>query len=123
MYTSQSIYPQLASMGIVNAKSWYNLMCKLLEQFGLRDVSMYLLDPDSEEAKLAAQQQQQQATEAQAEALKNSLALAAAKVSMPRVAIDMNRMPPDVVQQYLQDKLGIETTEQAIAEHEEVLND
>lgn len=121
MYTAQSIYPQLAAMGIVNAKSWYNLMCKLIEKFGLRDTTMYLLDPDSEEAKMAAQQAQQQATDAQAEALKNSLALAAAKVSMPRVTIQFESLPLDVQRQYLIDKFGIETTERSIAEHEEFM--
>lgn len=118
MYTLQSLYPQLVSMGIANSKSFYNLVCKLLEALGLRDTTSYLMDPDSPEAQAAAQQAQQQAIDAQAEALKNSLALAAAKVSMPRVAINMNEMPPDVVQQYLQEKLGIETTEKAIAQHE-----
>ena len=37
MLVLNQIYPQLANFGIANAKSWYNLVCKLLEALGLRD--------------------------------------------------------------------------------------
>lgn len=119
MYVLQSLYPQLVSQGIANSKSFYNLACKLLEALGLRDTTPYLLDPDSEEAKQAAAQAQQQAADAQAEALKNSLALTAAKVAMPRVAIQFESLPADVRQQYIAEKFGIETTEKNIAEQDE----
>ena len=112
------LYPQLANMGIANAKSWYNLACKLLEQLGLRDVSQYLLDPESEEAKAAAQAAQAAQAQAQAEALQNSLQLSIAKSSVPRLTIALTDLPPDIQRQYLKEKLGLETTEKAIAEHE-----
>ena len=115
MLVLNQIYPQLANFGIANAKSWYNLVCKLLEALGLRDVSQYLLDPESEEAQAQAQ--------AQAEALQNSLQLSIAKYSIPRLNINLADLPPDVQRQYLKDKLGITTTERAIAEHEVLNND
>ena len=105
-------------MGIANAKSWYNLACKLLEQLGLRDVSQYLLDPESEEAKAAAQAAQAAQAQAQAEALQNSLQLSIAKSSVPRLTIALTDLPPDIQRQYLKEKLGLDTTEKAIAEHE-----
>ncbi len=112
------IYPQLANFGIANAKSWYNLVCKLLEALGLRDVSQYLLDPESEEAQRQAQAAQEAAANAQAQALQNSLQLSIAKYSIPRLNINLTDLPPDVQRQYLKDKLGINTTERSIAEHE-----
>jgi len=115
MYVLQSIYPQLTSQGITNAKSWYNLVVKLLEALGLRDVSQYLLDPESEEAKAAAAQAQQMQAQQQAEAMQNSLQLAIAKSSVPRVTINTDTLPPDALREYLQEKLGIETTEKEIA--------
>lgn len=120
MYVLQSIYPQLTSQGIANAKSWYNLVVKLLEALGLRDVSQYLLDPESQEAKEAAAQAQQAAAQQQAEAMQNSLQLAIAKSSVPRVTINTDTMPPDALRQYLNEKLGIETTEREIAETREL---
>lgn len=122
MLVLNQIYPQLANFGIVNAKSWYNLVCKLLESLGLRDVSQYLLDPESEEAQRQAQEAQKAAAAAQAEALQNSLQLSIAKYSIPRLSVNLSDLPPDAQRQYLKDKLGIETTEKAIAEHE-VLTD
>lgn len=119
MYTLQSLYPQLVSQGIANSKSYYNLVCKLLEALGLRDTTQYLLDPDSEEAKQAAAAAQQAAADAQAEALKNSLALTAAKVSMPRVNIDFEQLPVQARKQYLEEKFGIEVTEKSFAEQDE----
>lgn len=118
IYVLQSIYPSLTQQGIVNSKSWYNLVCKLLEALGLRDVSAYLMDPDSPEAQQAAQQAQQAAANAQAQALQTGLQLAIAKSSVPRVSLDLNSMPPEVQVQYLKDKLGIRTTEANILEHE-----
>ncbi|MCD7811963.1 MAG: hypothetical protein LUG91_08995 [Ruminococcus sp.] len=112
------LYPQLANAGIANAKSWYNLGCKLLEALGLRDVSQYLLDPESEQAQLAARQAQQAQAQAQAEALQNSLQLSIAKSSVPRVTVDVSKLPPDVQKDFIQKKFGITTTERAIAEHE-----
>lgn len=118
MLVLQQVYPILAQQGIVNAKSWYNLVCKLLETLGLRDVSQYLMDPESPEAQQAAQAAQAAAAQQQAEALQNSLQLSIAKSSVPRLTIALTDLPPDVQRQYLKDKLGIETTEKAIAEHE-----
>ena len=117
------IYPQLATQGIVNAKSWYNLVCKLLEALGLRDVSEYLLDPESQEAQQQAKAAQEKQAQQQAQALQNSLQLSIAKSSVPRINVTLNDLPPDVQRQYLKDKLGIETTEKAIAEHEVLMND
>lgn len=118
MLVLNQIYPQLASQGIVNAKSWYNLVVKLLEALGLRDVSQYLLDPESPEAQQQAMAAQQAAAQAQAEALQNSLQLAIAKSSVPRVNLSLENLPPDAQREYLKEKLGIDTTERAIAEHE-----
>ncbi len=118
MLVLNQIYPQLAQQGIANAKSWYNLVCKLLEALGLRDVSQYLLDPESKEAQQQAAAAQKAQAEAQAQALQNSLQLSIAKTSMPRLNIYLRDLPPDVQRQYLEDKLGIKTTEKAIAEHE-----
>lgn len=123
MLVLNQIYPQLANLGIANAKSWYNLVCKLLEALGLRDVSQYLLDPESEEAQAQAQAQAEAQAQAQAEALQNSLQLSIAKYSIPRLNINLTDLPPDVQRQYLKDKLGITTTERAIAEHEVLNND
>lgn len=120
MYVLQSIYPQLTSQGIANAKSWYNLVVKLLEALGLRDVSQYLLDPESQEAKQAAAQAQQMAAQQQAEAMQNSLQLAIAKSSVPRVTINTDTLPPDALREYLREKLGIDTSELAIAEAREM---
>lgn len=118
MLVLNQIYPQLATQGIVNAKSWYNLVVKLLEALGLRDVSQYLLDPESPEAQQQAMAAQQAAAQAQAEALQNSLQLAIAKSSVPRVNLSLENLPPDAQREYLKEKLGIDTTERAIAEHE-----
>lgn len=118
MLVLNQIYPQLTAQGIVNAKSWYNLVCKLLEALGLRDVSQYLLDPESPEAQQQAMAAQQAAAQAQAEALQNSLQLAIAKSSVPRVNLNLENLPPDAQREYLKEKLGIDTTEKAIVEHE-----
>ena len=91
---------------------------KLLEALGLRDVSQYLLDPESPEAQQQAMAAQQAAAQAQAEALQNSLQLAIAKSSVPRVNLSLENLPPDAQREYLKEKLGIDTTERAIAEHE-----
>lgn len=120
MYALQSIYPQLNPLGIVNAKSWYNLCSKLLETLGLRNVAAYLMDPDSMEAKQAAQQAAAEAASQKAEALQEAIQLALAKTSVPRVSVNINDMPPDVQRQYLLDKFGIETTEAEIAKYEEL---
>jgi hypothetical protein len=122
MLVLNQIYPQLAQQGIANAKSWYNLVCKLLETLGLRDVTAYLLDPESEEAKQALQQAQQAAAQQQAEALYNSLQLSLAKSSVPRFNINLTDLPEGAQKQYLEKTLGITTTERAIAEHEELVN-
>lgn len=121
MYTLQTLYPALTTQGCVNAKSYYNLVAKLLETLGLRNVTAFLLDPDSPEAQAAAQQAQAQAAQAQAQALQNSLQLAIAKSSVPRVTVDLSKLPPDVVREYLKLKLQIETTESNIVSHEEFL--
>ena len=59
-----------------------------------------------------------QDAQAQAEALQNSLQLAIAKSSVPRVNLSLENLPPDAQREYLKEKLGIDTTERAIAEHE-----
>lgn len=115
------LYPQLAGIGVVTPKSWYNLACKLLEQLGLRDVSQYLLDPDSQEAKAAAEQVKIEQAQAQAQAMQDNLQLSIAKSSIPRFTTNLKDLPPDVQRQYIKDKLGIDTTEQAIVEHEEFM--
>lgn len=116
----QQLYPALAQQGIVNAKSWYNLVVKLLEALGLRDVSQYLIDPESPQAQQAAAQAQQAAAQAQAQALQNSLQLSIAKSSVPRVTINTKDLPPDAQVQLLQKTLGVSTTEKAIAEYVEL---
>lgn len=123
MLVLQQIYPQIASFGIVNSKSWYNLACKLLETLGLRDVTQYLLDPASPEAQQAAQQAAAAQAQAQAEAMENSIRLAVAKSSVPRVTVPITEFPPDVQKQYIEKHLGIETTEEEIAKHEILTNE
>lgn len=123
MLVLNQIYPQISAFGIVNPKSWYNLVCKLLETLGLRDVTQYLLDPASPEAQQAAQQAAQMQAQAQAEAMENSIRLAVAKSSVPRVTVPITEFPPDVQQQYISKHLGIETTEEEIAKHELILNE
>lgn len=123
MYTLNTVYPQLTQYGIVNAKSCYNLVTKLLEELGLRDVTQYLLDPESQEAQESAALAQQMQMQAQAQALQNSLQLSIAKSSVPRVTVDLSKLPPDVIMKYVQQHFNIQTTEQAIAEHEEFMKD
>lgn len=123
MLVLNQIYPQLTPVGIVNPKSYYNLVCKLLETLGLRDVAQYLLDPESPEAQQAAQQAAQMQAQAQAEAMENSIRLAVAKSSVPRVTVPITEFPADVQKQYIEKHLGIETTEEEIAKHELILNE
>ena len=123
MLVLNQIYPQLNPVGIVNPKSYYNLVCKLLETLGLRDVAQYLLDPESPEAQAAAQQAAQMQAQAQAEAMENSIRLAIAKSSVPRVTVPITDFPADVQKQYIEKHLGIETTEEEIAKHELILNE
>lgn len=123
MLVLQQIYPQIASFGIVNPKSWYNLVVKLLETLGLRDVTQYLLDPASPEAQQAAKTAAEAQAAAQAEAIENSIRLAMAKSSVPRITVPITEFPPDVQQQYIKKHLGIETTEEEIAKHELLHNE
>lgn len=118
MVALNQIYPVLVNQGIVNAKSWYNLVVKLLEALGLRDVGQYLIDPESPEARAAAQAAQQAAAQAQAQALQNSLQLSIARYSIPRMSINYEDLPPDAQVEYLKQQFGITTTEKAIAEAE-----
>lgn len=122
MIALNQIYPILAQQGIVNAKSWYNLVVKLLEALGLRDVGQYLIDPESPEAQEAARQAQEAAAAAQAQALQNSLQLSIARYSIPRMTINYEDLPPDAQVKYLQQQFGITTTEKAIAEAEVLKN-
>ena len=123
MLVLQQIYPQIASFGIVNPKSWYNLVCKLLTTLGLRDVTQYLLDPASPEAQQAAQQAAAAQAQAEAKAMEDSIRLAVAKSSVPRVTVPITEFPPDVQKQYIEKHLGIETTEEEIAKHEILHNE
>ena len=123
MLVLQQIYPQIAAFGIVNAKSWYNLVCKLLTTLGLRDVTQYLLDPASPEAQQAAQQAAAAQAQAEAKAMEDSIRLAVAKSSVPRVTVPITEFPPDVQKQYIEKHLGIETTEAEIAKHEILHNE
>jgi len=118
MYTLQSIYPQLTAQGIVNARSWFNLVSRLLEKLGLRDVTRYLMDPDSEEAQQAAAAIAAQTNQQRMEALQNSLQLSLAKSSVPRVSVDVKDMPPEARRQYYQQHFGIDVSEKAIAEED-----
>ncbi len=122
MVALNQIYPVLANQGIVNAKSWYNLVVKLLEALGLRDVGQYLIDPESPEAQAAARAAQQAAAQAQAQALQNSLQLSIARYSIPRMTINYEDLPPDAQVEYLKQQFGITTTEKAIAEAEVLRN-
>ena len=119
MYTLQSLYPQLVQLGVVDAKGVYNLVCKLLEALGLRDTTQFLLDPESQKAQDNAKKKQEEALAARAQQLQDSIQLAIAKSSVPRVSIPIGDLPPDAQRAFLLQKLGIETTERAIAEHEE----
>lgn len=118
LYVLSTLYPILAQQNVVNAGSWYGLAKKLLETMGIRDITSYLMDPNSPQAQQAQQQAQQQAIEAQAQQFQQAIQMAIAKSSVPRVTVNLSDMSPDVVQQYLEKQLGIETTEKAIAEHE-----
>lgn len=121
MYMLNTIYPILAQQNVVNANSWYSLVKKLLETMGIRDVTPFLLDPESEEAKQAQQQAQQNALQAQAEQYQQAIQMAIAKQSIPRVSMNLTDMPAVAQQQYLEQTLGLDTTEQDIIE-QAVLN-
>lgn len=121
LYMLNTVYPILTQQNIVNPSSWYSLVKKLLEAMGIRDVTPFLIDPNSPQAQQAAQEAQQKALEAQAQQFQQAIQMAIAKASVPRVTLNMSDMPADAVQQYLEKQLGIVTTEQAITEHE-ILN-
>ena len=53
--------------------------------------------------------------------MQDNLQLSIAKSSIPRFTTNLKDLPPDVQRQYIKDKLGIDTTEQAIVEHEEFM--
>lgn len=118
MYILNTIYPILAQQNVVNASSWYSLVKKLLEAMGIRDVTPFLLDPSSPEAKEAQEKAAKDALEMQAKQFQQAIQMAIAKSSVPRVSMNLTDMPTDAQQQYLEQMLGLDTTEQDIAEHE-----
>ena len=78
------------------------------------------VDSKTEQAAKAAAEAQ---AAAQAEAIENSIRLAMAKSSVPRITVPITEFPPDVQQQYIEKHLGIKTTEEEIAKHELLHNE
>lgn len=121
MILINQIYPILAQQGIVTQKSWYEIVKDLLEKMGIRNTANYLLDPNSEEA----QQMKQQAEQVQAAAKEEQVQLLTAKANlelqkqqMPRVSVNFEDLPVDAKTQFIQSKLGVTTTPEAILQKE-----
>lgn len=69
MILINQLYPQLANMGLVTERSWYQVTKTLLEKMGIRAVGQYILDPAGQEyQQRQAQQAQAQQAQAQQEA-------------------------------------------------------
>lgn len=64
MILINQLYPQLAQLGLVTERSWYQVTKTLLEKMGIRAVGQYILDPAGQEF----QQRQAAAQQAQAQA-------------------------------------------------------
>ena len=71
MILINQLYPQLAQLGLVTERSWYQVTKTLLEKMGLRAVGQYVLDPSGTEFQTRQQQAQlAQAQQAQMESQK-----------------------------------------------------
>lgn len=104
MILINQIYPQLQAAGLVTPESWYEIVKDLLEKMGIRNVSNYLLDPSSKEAKALQQQQQQaqqQAKEEEMQLLQAKAELELSKARQPRITVNFDDLPPAAQVQYL----------------------
>jgi len=120
MLLINQIYPQLASTGIVNANSWYEIVKDLLEKMGIRNVCNYLVDPNSEQAKQMqqqAQQAQQQAKQEQVQLIQAKLQADVEKAKQPHMSVNYRDLPVDAKQKALAAN-GIPSSANAIAAKE-----
>lgn len=114
MILINQIYPQLAQQGIVTPNSWYQIVKDLLEKMGVRNTAAYLADPNAPEMQQRQQQAQQQAIQAQQMQMQAEIA----KASVPRVSVKLEDLPMDAKLQFIQQKLGLQTTPKNVAEKE-----
>lgn len=122
MLLINQIYPQLANLGIVNQSSWYELVKDLLEKMGIRNVSNYLLDPNSDVAKQQAQMQQQQAQQAEQKTLeieKMKKEFEIEKARQPNISIRYEDLPP-VAKMQLLEYFGLKLNAQDIVQKEQM---
>lgn len=116
MILLQQLYPKLEQLGVVDENSWYNMVKKLLEKMGMRDITAYLIDPSSPEvqqkkAQLIQQQQQEQ------QKAQQIAAVAEAEKNKPKLSIAYKDLPVDAKVQLLK-LYGIETTPNSITAKE-----
>lgn len=122
----QQLYPVLQNVGIVTPNSWYQITKDLLEDFGVRSTTKYLLDPQSQEfQQLQAQQAQaQQAEQQKQDALTQAQLQLKEKDINTKLATKLtakwNELPVDAKAQALQ-AIGIQTTPESIAQNDELL--
>ena len=120
------LYPVLQNVGIVTPNSWYQITKDLLEDFGVRSTTKYLLDPQSQEfQQLQAQQAQaQQAEQQKQDALTQAQLQLKEKDINTKLATKLtakwNELPVDAKAQALQ-AIGIQTTPDSIAQNDELL--
>ena len=104
MILINQIYPQLQQAGIVTPQSWYEIVKDLLEKMGIRNVSNYLIDPNSDQAKqmqTQAQQAQEQAKQEQLKLLEAQKQLEIEKARQPRLAVSYEDLPIEAQRQFL----------------------
>ena len=104
MILINQIYPQLQQAGIVTPQSWYEIVKDLLEKMGIRNVSNYLIDPNSDQAKqmqTQAQQAQEQAKQEQLKLLEAQKQLEIEKARQPRLAVSYDDLPVEAQRQFL----------------------
>lgn len=116
MILLQQLYPKLEQLGVVDENSWYNMVKKLLEKMGMRDVTAYLIDPSSPEVQQQKAQMMQQQMQQQ-QAAQQAAAAAEAEKSKPKLSVSYKDLPPDAKAQLLK-SFGIETTEEAVMQKE-----
>ena len=118
------IYPILAQAGLITPKSWYNIISELLEKMGIRNVSNYILDPDSPEAAQFQQEQEAKAQQAaqqvlQAEQQKAQWEIEKARAPKTSISVQYPDIPPAAQMQLLQ-QLGANVNTEDIIQKEEL---
>lgn len=104
MILINQIYPQLQAAGLVTPGSWYEIVKDLLEKMGIRNVSNYLLDPSSKEARALQEQQQkarQQAKQEEMQLLQAKADLELSKARQPHMTVNFEDLPPAAQLEFL----------------------